>query len=91
MIGEPFDISVAKQTLADAGYVVLKAKSYRQAQERQRIAHIMQECAETRAAEQDLWWRAEILPELFQYRDRCTFLYGQARAAGCTVEELRQT
>jgi hypothetical protein len=78
----------AKQFLKQRGYVVLKEKSYRQAQERQRIADVMCEDAKERAASQDRWWREEILPELFEYRDRVTFLYGQARAAGCTVEEL---
>lgn len=80
----------AKQFLKQHGYVVLKEKSYRQAQERQRTADIMRESAEERAASQDRWWREEILPELFAYRDRVTFLYGQARAAGCTVEGLRE-
>jgi hypothetical protein len=81
-------VDEAKRLLKDAGYVILKEKSYRQAQERQRIADIMRQDAQERAASQDKWWREEILPELFSYRDRVTFLYGAARAAGCTDEEL---
>jgi hypothetical protein len=81
---------IAKRILESTGHVVLKASSYRRAQERQRVADVMAADARERAASQDAWWRESILPELFSYRDRCEFLYGAARAAGCTVEDLRQ-
>lgn len=84
-------VEEAKNLLQQNGYVVLKEKSYRQAQERQRIAVVRCEDARERAASQDKWWREEILPQLFFYRDRVTFLYGAARAAGCTAEELAGT
>jgi hypothetical protein len=83
------NIRVAKQFLKKQGFVVLTAKSYRAAQERQRIAEVMAADAREREQSTDKWWRESILPELFSYRDRVTFLYGAARAAGCTVEELR--
>lgn len=83
-----FTVEDAKHVLREAGYVVIKEKSYRQAQERQRIADVLRLDAQEHAASQDKWWREEILPELFSYRDRVTFLYGAARAAGCTAEEL---
>lgn len=82
------ELAMAKDILKRAGYVVVREKSYRQAQERQRVAEALKVDAQERAASQDKWWRTEILPELFQYRDRVTFLYGAARAAGCTAEEL---
>lgn len=82
------NIQIAREFLKSHGYVVIKEKSYRQAQEGQRVADVMCEDAKERAASQDKWWREEILPELFSYRDRVTFLYGAARAAGCTAEEL---
>ncbi len=82
------NIAVAREYLEASGYVVLREKSYRRAQERQRMAEVLRNDAQERAASQDKWWREEILPELFSYRDRVTFLYGAARAAGCTAEEL---
>lgn len=69
------------------GYVVLKEKSYRQAQERQRIA----ECL--RAAEQDRRegaerWARDCCTEERRIRERLTFVYGVARAHGATVAVL---
>lgn len=98
MTAPPFDgrkptqreIDIAKQILTASGHVVLKASSYAKAQERQRIADVMCEDARKRERLSDKWWRESILPELFSYRDRVTFLYGAARAAGCTVEKLRE-
>lgn len=82
------EIDIAKQILTASGYVVVKASSYAKAQERQRMADVMAKDARERAESQDRWWRESILPELFTYRDRVTFLYGAARTAGCTPEEL---
>jgi hypothetical protein len=79
----------ARALLKQAGYVVLKEKSYRQAQERQRVAECYKE-SEIRAAESARAWAHDCLTEERRLRDRCTFLYGAARAAGCTVEELRE-
>lgn len=85
------EVAIAKRILKDEGYVVLKAKSHHLAQMRLQIAQRLADDAREQAASQDLWWREHILPELFSYRDRVTFLYGAARAAGCTVDELRGT
>jgi hypothetical protein len=82
-------IEDAKQLLKDAGYVVLKEKSYRQAQERQRVAECYRD-AEIRAADSARAWARDCLAEERRLRDRCSFLYGAARAAGCTAEELSQ-
>ncbi len=86
---EQYEITDARNILEAHGFVVLREKSYRRAQERQRMAEVMRANAVERAESQDKWWREHILPELFEYRDRVTFLYGAARAAGCTVEDLR--
>lgn len=86
----PREVDIAKQILKASGYVVLKEKSYHQAQERQRVAEAMAADARERERTNDEWWRETILPELFAYRDRVTFLYGAARAHGATPEELTE-
>lgn len=81
-------IEEAKKLLVDNGYVVLKQKSYRQAQERQRVAEALRECAEEGAAHARAWAK-DCLVEERRLRDRCTFLYGAALARGATPTELR--
>ena len=76
-----------KIRLEDNGYVVLKAASYRRAQERQRIAQVRMEDAFKRCEDIDRWAQ-EGYAELQRLRDRLTFVYGVARAHGATVEEL---
>lgn len=85
---ESFDIANARQLLEANGYVVLREKSYRAAQERQRVAQVRQQCAEEDAEHARAWAR-DCLKEERRLRDRCTFLYGAARAAGCTENDLR--
>jgi hypothetical protein len=77
-----------KAELAAMGYVVLKEKSYRAAQERQRIARIMQEDAEQRVADLDRWARVDLIPAERHMRSRLNFVYGIAVAHGATPEEL---
>lgn len=77
----------ARALLESQGYVVLRAKSYRQAQERQRVAEAYQRAAEE-DAENTRRWALDCLNQERKLRDRCTFLYGVARAHGATVEEL---
>lgn len=69
------------------GYVVLRAKSYRQAQERQRVAEALRWAAE-RDREGTRDWALDAFAEQRRLRDRLTFVYGVARAHGATVEEL---
>lgn len=83
----PNDIEQAKRALAEHGYVVLKGKSYRSAQERQRRAEAHRDWAK-RERESALAWARDCLADERRLRDRCTFLYGVARAHGATVEEL---
>lgn len=71
-----------------AGYVVLKEKSYRAAQERQRIAAVRQQCAEEHTASARAWARDSIAEER-RLAARLTFVYGVAMKHGATTEELR--
>lgn len=87
-MAESSDIASARQVLEANGYVVLREKSYRQAQERQRVAQVRQQCAEEDAKHARAWAR-DCLKEERRLAERCTFLYGAARAAGCTESELR--
>jgi len=76
-----------KATLEALGYVVIKVKSYRQAQERQRIAECLMRRAEEEAAGNRAW-AVNCLDDSRSVRDRLTFVYGVARAHGATIEEL---
>ena len=69
------------------GYVVVKAKSYRNAQERQRIAESRVRDALDRVRSIDAWAQGVCVEER-RVRDRLTFVYGVARAHGASVEEL---
>ena len=75
-------------TLEAEGYVVLRAKSYRQAQERQRVAEALRRAAEERV-EGTREWAMQAFAEQRRLSDRLTFVYGVARAHGATVDELR--
>jgi hypothetical protein len=77
----------AKAVLEAAGYVVVKAKSYRDAQERQRRAQCMAEAEVDRRKSVEAWAH-RCLDDERQMRDRVTFLYGVARAHGATDDEL---
>lgn len=81
-------IEEAKKVLADAGFVVLREKSYRQAQERQRVAEALKRAAEERA-EDARAWAVDCLNEERRLYHRCTYLYGLAARHGATDEELR--
>ena len=80
-------VEQAKALLESNGFVVLRAKSYRQAQERQRVAEALREYAE-QEAEQTRRWALDCLGEERRLRDRCTFLYGAATRRGATADEL---
>lgn len=84
----PRRCEAARALLEANGYVVLREKSYRQAQERQRVANVFREHAEEDAEHARAWAR-DCLTEERRLRDRLTFVYGVARAHGATVEDLR--
>jgi hypothetical protein len=78
----------AKTTLRDNGYVVLKATSYRKAQERQRLAeaHLRWEIERRESVER---WGAEAHQDKRKAWDRTTFLYGECLRLGATHDDLR--
>lgn len=81
------DVERMKRDLAALGYVVLKEKSYRAAQERQRRAeaHMLHADDDAECARR---WARDCLAEERRMRDRLTFVYGVAKAHGATTEEL---
>lgn len=85
---EPDSIVAARLLLEHHGYVVLREKPYRQAQERQRVAEALRK-SEEQAAEHARAWALNCLAVERKLSDRCTFLYGAARAAGCSHADLR--
>lgn len=82
------DVDSMKALLKVNDYVVLKSKSYRQAQERQRVAEIRAKSAEEDAQNARYWAQTTLHNEIRDLMARCTFLYGLARAQGATAEEL---
>ena len=80
-------IEEARATLEAAGYVVLKAKSYRQAQERQRRAECYRQAAED-ARDSATAWARNCLAEERRLRDRLMFVYGIAQEYGATRSDL---
>lgn len=81
------EIAKAKELVEAAGYVVLREKSYRQAQERQRVAECYRTSAEE-ARDSAMAWARDCLAEERRLRERLTFVYGVAQAHGATTEEL---
>lgn len=81
-------LAEALEVVKAAGYVALKEKSYRAAQERQRIAAVRQECAEARTSGAERWAR-ECIAEERRLAARLTFVYGVAMKHGATTDELR--
>jgi len=82
------DLTAALDVVHAAGFVTIRARSYYQAQERQRTAKTRATCeAESRARTEE--WAKEAFREQSRLADRLTFVYGVARAAGVTIEQLR--
>lgn len=82
-------ITDARLFLESYGYVVLREKSYRQAQERQRVAEALRRAAEEDAASARRWAQETLHNEIRDLYARCTFLYGEALARGATCDELK--
>ncbi|MHC9292017.1 hypothetical protein ACRCUN_06090 [Mycobacterium sp. LTG2003] len=82
-------ITDARLLLESYGYVVLREKSYRQAQERQRVAEALRRAAEDDARSARRWAQETLHNEIRDLYARCTFLYGAAIARGATADELR--
>ncbi len=87
-MSDPFDgVREARALLESQGFVVLREKSYRQAQERQRVADCMARM-EAESAEHAREWARAILDGERILRDRCTYLYGLAASLGASDNEL---
>jgi hypothetical protein len=84
---QALDVAAMREEAEAEGYVLLKATSYRRAQERQRIAEARMRDAFDRVEHIDQWAQ-DGYAELQRLRERLTFVYGVARAHGATVEEL---
>lgn len=89
-LGVVWGVEDAKRYLKAMGYVVLKEKSHRQAQERQRVAEARARYEEDTAERNREWVRGE-MGEMKRLERRCTFLYGECIARGAAPEELRGT
>lgn len=83
---EPLDEALA--LVKASGYVVLKEKSYRQAQERQRVAEARAEWAK-RDAESARDWAINCLDDERRMAERLTFVWGVAMSHGATLEEMK--
>lgn len=83
----PSTVDKALAVVKEAGYVAIKEKSYRQAQERQRVAEALRR-SEAEAAGHARSWAHEAFEEQRRLADRCTYLYGLAARHGATDEEL---
>lgn len=82
-------VDAAKRLLVAEGYVVVKAKSYQRAQERQRVAEALLRAAERRTAEVEAWARRS-LDEERRLRDRMTEIVAFAMEHGASYDDLRR-
>ena len=82
------EVQQAKELLRANGFIVLTAKSYYAAQERQRCAEVTAQSAIADRDGQRQWMERDIFPRLDHLSDRLTFVYGIARARGASVVEL---
>lgn len=82
-------IADARNYLESYGYVVIREKSYRAAQQRQAIAEAIKNVEIQQRQSTDRWAQQELVPQILRLSERCSFLYGAARAAGCTDTELQ--
>jgi hypothetical protein len=93
LCGAPVDptaedfLEIALQLVKANGYVVLKEKSYRQAQERQRIAQVMADYEKERREGAERWAR-DCCEDERRVRERLTFVWGIAMKHGATLEEM---
>jgi hypothetical protein len=74
--------------LESAGYIILRERSYRQAQTEHAIRRSQVAWAEREAEHAERWAR-DCLAQERRAGDRCTFLYGLAASLGATREQLR--
>lgn len=71
-----------------AGFTILRTKSYKAAQERQRIADVMRESAERDKREQREWIERDIFPWQRHLLNRVNHLGLLAQRLGATAEDM---
>ena len=81
-------LAAARASLEAAGYVVLKAKSYRAAQERQRLALAQAEWAERDEAENRAWLERDVFPWERHLVQRLQHIAALAGSLGATAEQM---
>lgn len=82
-------VEEAKAVLKAAGYVVVREKSYRQAQTRQAIHQREVQWANDQMESNRRWVQARVDEER-RIVARCSYLYGLASALGATEAQLRE-
>ncbi len=80
---------IMRQQLKDAGWVILREKSYRQAQERQRVAEALFESAE-RDRESAYVWARECCAEERRLGARLAVVFAAAASLGVTTRQLAE-
>lgn len=83
------ELTAAMDIVHAAGFVTVRTRSYYQAQERQRTAKTRATCEAEARARTELWAQ-QAFKEQARLADRLTYVYGAARAAGLSIEDLRQ-
>jgi hypothetical protein len=81
-------VAQARALLESSGYVVVTEKSYRAAQERQRIAKVMQESAERYEGGMREWLERDVFPWERHLVERVNHLAGLASRLGATAEDF---
>ena len=84
------EVERALEVVRAAGYVTLREKSYRQAQERQRVAEAQADWAKA-DVECSRQWARNCLNEERRLRERLTYVWGIAVKFGATLDDLRDT
>lgn len=84
----PSPVVDALAVVKAAGYVTLKEKSYRQAQERQHLARSAAEW-EKESAEHARRWARDCLDQERMLRERVTYLAALCMKLGATMDQLR--
>jgi hypothetical protein len=87
MSGVEDGVADARAFLEAAGFTVVRVRTYRAMQERVRIAEQMQ-AHEAQEAQRARDWAARAFAEQRRLSVRLDFVYGEARAAGVSMERL---
>lgn len=76
------------KAIEDAGFTILRTKSYRAAQERQRVAEVMREMAEEDKRTQREWMERDVFPWERHLVNRLNHVAALAKGLGATAEDF---